>query len=128
MRMLMHLAAAASCLVVAGPASAQATAPSATPLRAYIPTTISPEAQAMFRAYRAFILAPRPPINHTAAEFDAAYKVSEKHNLEASEARLKLYPGTAITQRQINGVTVYEVRPKDYRDDGTVIINVHGGG
>jgi epsilon-lactone hydrolase len=128
MRMLMHLAAVAGFLVFAGPASAQATPPSETPLRAYIPTTISPEAQAMYRAYRAFILAPRPPINHTAAEFDAAYKISEKHNLEASEARLKLFPGTAITERQINGVTVYEVRPKDYKNDGTVIINVHGGG
>ena len=131
MRMLIHLAATASCLFIAGAASAQAAAPSdasATSLRAYIPTTISPEAQALYRAYRAFILAPRPPFARTAAEFDAAYIISEKHNLEASEARLKLYPGTAINQRLINGVTVYEVRPKGYRDDGTVIINVHGGG
>ena len=131
MRTLTLLAAAASVILTAAPAVAQTTSPAsapATPLRAYIPTTISPEAAAMYRAYRPFILAPRPPINHTAAEFDAAYKVSEKHNLEASEARLRLYPGTVIAERQINGVTVYEVRPKDFKDDGTVIINVHGGG
>jgi len=133
MRTLTLLAAAAISFVATPPAMAQTTAPapadaSALPPRAYIPTTISPQAAALYRAYRAFVLAPRPPINRTAAEFDAAYKVSEKHNIEASEARLKLYPGTAITQRLINGVTVYDVRPKDYRDDGTVIINVHGGG
>ena len=131
MRTLTLLAAAASAFLASASAIAQTTAPANAPttsLRAYIPTTISPEAAATYHAFRAFILAPRPPFARTAAEFDAAYKVSEKHNIEASEARLKLYPGTAVTERLINGVTVYEVRPKDYKDDGTVIINVHGGG
>jgi monoterpene epsilon-lactone hydrolase len=130
MRTLVLLAAAASCLVAVAPAIALAADPgdaSATPLRAYIPTTISPEAAAIYKGYRAFILMKRPPAPKTAAEFEAAYPIIEKHNIEASEARLKLFHPTII-ERAINGVTVYEVRPENYKDDGTVIIDVHGGG
>jgi len=97
------------------------------PLRTYIPSTISPQAAAIYKSYRAFILAPQPAPAKTLADFDALYQKSEERGLARSEALLKVMQA-AVTERVIGGVTVYEVRPKDYRDDGTLLIDVHGGG
>ena len=125
-----------SCLIVlAAPALSQTPAPDADaaqwdksqPLRAYIPSTISPQAAAVYRGYRAFILAPQPAPPKTLADFDALYRKSEERGLARSEALLKIMQ-PSVMERTIGGVKVYEVRPKDYRDDGTLLIDVHGGG
>jgi epsilon-lactone hydrolase len=111
------------------PASASQGAPwdKSQPLRAYIPSTISPQAAAIYAAYRAFILAPQPAPPKTLADFDALYQKAEQRSLSRSEAMVKQLQA-AVTERVIGGVTVYEVHPKDYKDDGTVLIDVHGGG
>jgi acetyl esterase/lipase len=81
----------------------------------------------VYAGYRAYILAPPPPPPKTLADFDAMYQKSEERSNAKSDAAVKrLQP--LVIQRSIAGVTVYEVRPKDYRDDGTLIIDVHGGG
>ena len=128
MRVLTLLAAAFGC--VAGvPAAAQAAPPAATavPLRAYIPTTISPEATAVYQGYRALVLATPAPPPRSAADFAAMYAASEARILPRAEAVVQRLQSTVIP-RAINGVPVIEVRPKDYKDDGTVLIDVHGGG
>jgi epsilon-lactone hydrolase len=130
MRALIVLAGAVSlaAAVFTGAAGAQTSgAAPALPLRAYIPSTISPQAAAVYTGYRAFVLAPQPTPPKTQADFDALHQAAEKRGIEVSEARLKILQPT-VTQRLIGGVPVIEVRPKDYRDDGTVIIDVHGGG
>jgi monoterpene epsilon-lactone hydrolase len=106
-------------------AAAHAEAPM--PLRAYVPTTISPEAAAVYNAYRPFVLAPQPAPAKTLADFDALYQKAEERSLARSEALLKATQAS-VTERRIGGVKVYEIRPKDYHDDGTVLIDVHGGG
>ena len=111
----------------AAPASDRAQWDKSVPLRAYVPSTISPEAAAVFAAYKAFILAPQPAPAETPADFAKLYQVAEQRSLARSEALLKVLQPT-ITARVIGGVTVYEVRPKDHRDDGTLLIHVHGGG
>jgi acetyl esterase/lipase len=131
MRALTLLTAAFGCLA-AVPALAQPAAPpappaAADPLRAYIPTTISPEAASLYRAYRPFVLATPAPPARTAADFAAMYAASEARALPGAEAVVKRLQPTVIA-RTINGVPVIEVRPKDYHDDGTVLIDVHGGG
>jgi acetyl esterase/lipase len=100
---------------------------SATPVRAYVPTTISPEAAAVYARYHAFVMAPRPAAPKTAADFDALYQNFEKTNLALTEARLKVLQPT-VTELHLNDVQVFEVKPKDYKDDGTAIVYVHGGG
>jgi acetyl esterase/lipase len=97
------------------------------PLRLYIPSTISPQAAAVYASYRAYILAAQPAPPQTLADFDALYQKAEQRLLPRSEAMVKQLQA-AVTERIIGGVTVYEVHPKDYKDDGTVLIDVHGGG
>ena len=109
----------------AAPATAAAAAPD--PLRAYIPTTISPQAAALYRAYRPLLLSAGPKIATTTAEFDANYKTGEEHAITVDAPYVKAM-GLTIIERQISGVKVLEIRPKDYQDDGTVLIHVHGGG
>lgn len=116
--------AAGPMVLMALPALAQTTPPD--PLRTYIPTTISPEAAAVYQAYRAFILAPRP-VPASNADLEEMQRKAEERAIPASDALVgKL--GATVTQRSIGGVTVYEVRPKGWRDDGTLILDVHGGG
>jgi acetyl esterase/lipase len=98
-----------------------------TPVRAYIPMTISPEARAIYVAYQAFIMSPRPAPPETLADFDLMYENAEKSSLAASEARVTQLQPT-IAELRLNDSLVYEVKPKDYRDDGTAILFVHGGG
>jgi acetyl esterase/lipase len=99
----------------------------APPLRAYVPTTISPEAAQIYAAYRSFVLAAPAPPAKSPEDFAAMYQTSEARSAAASDAAIKrLQP--SVIQRTIAGVTVYEVRPKDYKDDGTLLIDVHGGG
>ncbi|HEY2677625.1 MAG TPA: alpha/beta hydrolase [Steroidobacteraceae bacterium] len=120
---------AALMIVLAIPAHAQAPAapPTPDPLRAFIPSTLSPEAAAVYAGYRAYILALPAPPPKTLADFDALYQKSEERSNAVSDAAVKrLQP--MVIQRTLAGVTVYEVHPKDYRDDGTLIIDVHGGG
>jgi monoterpene epsilon-lactone hydrolase len=114
-------------VALGAPALAQPAADPALPMRAYVPTTISPEAAAIYTGYRAFVLQPLPPIARTPAEFDALYQANEKRSLSVAAVALKTYGSTA-TDRTIAGVPTVEVRPKGYKDDGSVLIYVHGGG
>lgn len=98
-----------------------------TPVRAYVPTTISPEARAIFLAYQAFIAAPRPAPPKSLADFDLLYQDAEARSLAVSEATLAQLRPTVVEMR-LNGSLVFEVKPKDYEDDGTALLFVHGGG
>ena len=143
MRTLTLLAAAVSCAALAAAAHAADPAAAASgsgypaeiippsqagiPVRAYVPTTISPEAAAIYARFHAFVLAPRPAPPKTPADFDALYQNFEKGNLALSEAVLKQLQ-SVVTEIRLNGTQVFEVKPKDYKDDGTAIVYVHGGG
>ena len=97
------------------------------PVRAYIPTTISPEARAVYVAYEALLTAPRPAAPKSLEDFDLLYRTAEERSLAVSEIRLKqLQP--SVTEMRLNGTLVYEVKPKNYEDDGTALVFVHGGG
>lgn len=120
---------AAASMIAAAPAWAQ-TSPgqpdAALPLRAFVPTTISPEAAAIYRAYRAFILLPQP-VPRSDADFAALYSKAEERGIPGADAAVKQL-GSTVIQRSIGGLPVYEVRPRNWHDDGTVILDVHGGG
>jgi epsilon-lactone hydrolase len=107
-------------------AAAQTAAP-AEPLRAFIPGSISPEAAAIYTKYKPIMLAPRQKPLTTPAEYEALYLATEKSMVPRAEAAVKQL-GATVIERKLDGVPVLEVRPKDYKDDGTVLIYVHGGG
>jgi len=96
------------------------------PLRTYIPPTISPEAATVYEDYRAFILAPPPVPPTTVAEFEALYQAGEPRGLARAAEVARMF-GPTIADIAMEGSKVVEVRPSGYRDDGTVIIHVHGG-
>ena len=98
------------------------------PLRAYVPPTISPEAAAVFERYRALLLSPNPtPPTGSDAEFEAMYQAGEQSAAANAEALVKSLDPT-VTEHEMGGVRTLEILPKDYRDDGTVLLHVHGGG
>lgn len=119
------LLSAAALLLSGGYAVAETAAPE--PLRAYIPGSISPEATAIYNKYKFILVAPRQKPMSTPQEYQALYEQNEKNLLPRAEAALKQSGATAI-DRKMGGTPVIEVRPKDYKDDGTVLIYVHGGG
>jgi acetyl esterase/lipase len=97
------------------------------PMRAYVPSTISPQAAAIYAGYRAFVMQPTPPIPTTAAGFEALYQANEQRSLSVAATAAKTY-GSAVSDRVIGGVPTVEVLPKGYKDDRSVLIYVHGGG
>lgn len=106
-----------------GPAAAPAN------LRSYIPPTVSPEARAIFEKLLPIVEADhrnwKPP--RTLADFDANYKKVLKRAQAGTDATLKRLGITPI-YTHMNGVGVLETLPPNYKDDGTVLIRVHGGG
>jgi monoterpene epsilon-lactone hydrolase len=95
----------------------------APPLRAYVPTSVSPEAAAILKAHPP---GARPPIPNalTFGAFHAAAELAMRANVDAAVKSL----GVTLTEREMGGVRTLEVLPRAYKDDGTVLIYVHGGG
>ncbi len=89
---------------------------------------VSPEARAKLEMVRAFLAGmARPAAPQTLAEFDAAAERSEVIAGQITGAAVAaLAPVTA--EHKIGGVPVLAVTPRDYTDDGTALVYVHGGG
>jgi acetyl esterase/lipase len=116
-------------LVWASPALAQTASPPQGPLRDVIPSDISPEAHAIYEKLLPGVAARRPTLKipHTLAEFDARNAVVVAGSLPGADAAIKALGVTAI-ERTLGGVGVFETTPPGFKDDGTVLIRVHGGG
>ncbi len=88
-----------------------AAADPATPLRAYIPGSISPEAAAIYETYRVILMAPRQQPVTTAEAYKALYDQNEKSMMPRSEAALK-QSGATATDSVMGGTPEIEVKPK----------------
>lgn len=99
------------------------------PLRDFVPTTISPQAQAVYRQLLPIVEALRKTqkVPQTAADFEARYQQTIARAEPGAEAAVKAL-GVADTYTRMGGVGVLETKPPHYKDDGTVLIDVHGGG
>ncbi len=100
-----------------------------TNLRSFVPSTVSPEARAIYdkllpgaAAHHAAMKVP-----HTLAEFDALHDANVA-NADANAAALVKSLNIIVRDSRLGGVDVVETTPPQYRDDGTVLIHVHGGG
>ena len=100
-----------------------------TNLRSFVPSTISPEARAIYEkllpiaaAHRAEATIPRTP-----AEFEALHDADIARTEAGALASVKAR-NIAVRETQLGGVNVIESTPPQYRDDHTILLHVHGGG
>lgn len=95
----------------------------------YIPPTISPQARAIYEKLIPLVVKQRatstPP--RTLAEFDARRAEGIERAAAQSAPLLKKLNVSPVDLR-LGDVDVVETRPPQYKDDGTVLIHVHGGG
>jgi acetyl esterase/lipase len=103
--------------------------PAAQDLRSFIPTTISPEARAIYEKLLPIAAAHRAEtkIPHSLAEFDTRHDSDIARNEPSVLATLKAL-NIAVSESQLAGVNVVESTPPQYRDDHTILLHVHGGG
>jgi acetyl esterase/lipase len=62
------------------------------------------------------------------AEEFAALRVEEETRADASNGPLLQKLGVSVSEMQVGGIQLLELRPPNYQDDGTLVIYVHGGG
>jgi acetyl esterase/lipase len=113
----------AAAMAVAQQAAEPKPKPDARPLRAYVPSSVSPEAAAIMNAHPP---GARPPVP-SAATFGIFHQMGELA-MRAHEGEVLTSLGVTLQERKLGGVPTLEVLPKAYKDDGTVLIYVHGGG
>jgi monoterpene epsilon-lactone hydrolase len=94
----------------------------------YVPPTISPEAQAVLRA----LIEAKPyaiefPAPDDLAGWEKVHDLAEARNKAKSEQALAASHAT-VTEGQLGGVTVEDIRPRGWTDNGKVLVYVHGGG
>jgi len=93
----------------------------------YIPTTISKRAQEELKNLKplpAMIKSPKPD------DFAAWKKVDRQSDSEAlvkSQKIIDLYKPN-ITYKKIGGVNVVDIKPKNWSNNGKILVYMHGGG
>lgn len=110
--------------------AAPAAAPSQPPTQTYyIAPSISPEARALMLKMLPLVQQAQAarPVAKTAADFQAR-RASLLQGVDAQNAALAQQTGISYTDLRLGEVPVVEVKPPQYRDDGTILIHVHGGG
>jgi monoterpene epsilon-lactone hydrolase len=97
-------------------------------LRRYIAPSVSAAARTKLEWLTGLVMsAPPSKPPQSLEEFDAAAAHAEVIAEYLSRAAVAALSPTVVEAR-IGGVPVLEVTPKDYADDGTVVVYVHGGG
>jgi monoterpene epsilon-lactone hydrolase len=95
------------------------------PFDVHIPETVSPQAQAFLRTLkdRRESFRDWPAADDLAGwkEFQARQEATGK---DLSEPVLKRYEPT-ITERKLGGVPTFDVRPKGWKDNGKILVNLH---
>lgn len=105
-------------------AEQQATAPSDQSAY-YVPTTISAEWQAALKTWTGPTDETFPGPNDL-DRWRALQREGERFIGRMSEALLARYQPT-ITPRELGGVPVLDIRPRDWQDNGRVLVYTHGG-
>lgn len=94
----------------------------------YVPPTISAEAQVVLKALiEAKAYAIQFPAPDDLAGWEKVYEIAEAHNQDKVEKSLAASHAT-VTEREMGGVGVEDIRPDGWEDNGKVLVFVHGGG
>jgi len=94
----------------------------------YVPPTISAEAQEVLKVLiKVKVYATQFPAPDDLAGWEKVYDVAEARNKDEAEKSLAASHATA-TEVQMGGVTVEDIRPHGWNDNGKVLVYLHGGG
>jgi monoterpene epsilon-lactone hydrolase len=94
----------------------------------YVPPTISAEAQAVLKELiEAKTYATEFPAPDDLAGWGKVYDVAEARNRDKAEKSLAASHAT-VTELEMGGVTVEDIRPHGWKDNGKVLVFLHGGG
>jgi epsilon-lactone hydrolase len=94
----------------------------------YVPPTISAAAQVVLKALiEAKEYAMQFPAPDDLAGWEKLYDVAEARSKDKAEKTLAASHAT-VTEMQMGGVTVEDIRPHGWNDNGKVLVYVHGGG
>ncbi len=91
-----------------------------------IPDTISPEAQAVLRMMPDPNQAPSAPNPTEIEQWKVVQATMEARNLERQKDLVERL-GPDVTKQDLDGVPVLEVKPRNWRDNGKVMVYTHGG-
>ena len=94
----------------------------------YIPPTVSAEAQVALKALiEAKVYAMQFPAPDDLAGWEEVHEAAEARNKDKAEESLATSHAT-VTEVQLGGVTVEDIRPHGWSDNGKVLVYLHGGG
>jgi monoterpene epsilon-lactone hydrolase len=94
----------------------------------YVPPTISAQAQESLKALiEVKLYATQYPAPDDLAGWEKVYDLAEARNKDEAEKSLAASHATA-TETQMGGVTVEDIRPHGWNDNGKVLVYLHGGG
>lgn len=92
----------------------------------HVPVTVSREAQAFLATVKDPHLIPKFPDPTDIAGWKKLQAAADADGIAKSEPLLKRYPHT-VTEGKLGGVPILDVRPKDWKDNGKVLVYTHGG-
>jgi epsilon-lactone hydrolase len=92
----------------------------------YLPTTISKEAQEELRKIAANSFDFKTPNPANLIGWKKLYQEHESMDLFHSQSNIDLYQPN-ITETKLGGVNVLDIKPKNWYDNGKVLVYTHGG-
>jgi len=92
----------------------------------YIPTTISKEAQEELRKIASNSFDFKTPSPDDLIGWKKLYQEIESMDLFRSQSFIDLYQPN-ITETKLGGVNVLDIKPKNWHDNGKVLVYTHGG-
>jgi epsilon-lactone hydrolase len=92
----------------------------------HFPVTVSSEAQAFLATLKDPALVPAFPDPADLSGWKKLQAWAEADGKAKSEPLLKRYPHS-VTEGKLGGVPILDVRPKDWKDNGKVLVYTHGG-
>ena len=93
---------------------------------AHIPTTVSEEAAAIIRKFPNPSLKPTAPAHNDIKAWTAIQREMAAFGIKRSKPTVKkLEP--IVTEMELGGVPVLEIKPRNWKDNGKVMVYTHGG-
>lgn len=92
----------------------------------HIPSTISREAQAIFRTFPDPKSKPGLPAPDNVKEWKAVQQELEANRIAMQKAVVDSLQPT-ITELKLGGVPVLDIKPKNWKDNRKVLVYTHGG-
>lgn len=101
--------------------------PRATDRETFVPSTISPEAQQVLKAI--IVSKPYARIAPKPGDLDAWGKLhaANEESLKERNNKAVVNAGVTVIDIKLGGVPALDIRPRDWKDNGKVLVYVHGG-